>query len=158
MASRLQAASQHVHAQGLGLTARDGSSLHAPLGYPASLAEGTRPACIWLKLRAAPRPYAPPKLTEGLPGIDEHRGLTGSPLVTTDDHIDVERIELDSATDAAGLVGGDEGRTGAEERVDNDIAAIGEIEESVLEQGGGLDCRMVLRPRRASEPSDEAPG
>jgi hypothetical protein len=44
----------------------------------------------------------------------------------------VERIELDAAADATGLVGRDEGRARAKERVDDDVAAVGEIEKGVL--------------------------
>ena len=43
----------------------------------------------------------------------------------------VERIELDAAVDATGLVGRDEGRARAKERVD-DVAAVGEIEKGGL--------------------------
>ena len=70
----------------------------------------------------------------------------------------IERVELDAATDPAGLIGGDEGRARAKEWVDDDVATIGEVEERVLEHRGRLDGRMVLEARRASEPSDEAPG
>jgi hypothetical protein len=44
------------------------------------------------------------------------------------DHIDVERIALDAAADATGLIGRDEGRARAKERVDG-VAAVGEIEK-----------------------------
>jgi hypothetical protein len=75
------------------------------------------------------------------------------------DHIDVERVEFGPATDATGcFLGGDEGRAGAKERVNDDVAAIGEVEKGVLENGGWFDGLVALRPRRASEPSDEAPG
>jgi hypothetical protein len=55
------------------------------------------------------------QLTEALPGLHEDRGLAARPLVAADNHVDVKRIELDSAADAAGLVRCDEGRTGAED-------------------------------------------
>ena len=67
--------------------------------------------------------------TEALPGLHEDRGLAARPLVAADNHVDVKRVELDSAADAAGLVRCDEGRTGAEERVDDNVAAIAEVEE-----------------------------
>jgi hypothetical protein len=51
------------------------------------------------------------QLTEALPGLREDRGLAACPLVAADNHIDVKRVELESAADAAGLVGRDEGRT-----------------------------------------------
>src|SRR5580693_4748660 len=84
------------------------------------------------------------QLTEALRGLHEDRGLAARPLVAADNHVDVKRVELDSSADAAGLVRCDEGRTGAEERVDDNVAAIAEVEEGVLEHGGWLDCRMVL--------------
>src|SRR6202044_882962 len=84
------------------------------------------------------------QLTEALPGLHEDRGFAACPLVAADNHIDVKRVELESAADAAGLVGRDEGRTGAEERVDDDVAALGEVGEGVLEHGGRFDGRMVL--------------
>jgi hypothetical protein len=34
--------------------------------------------------------------------------------------------------------------TGTEERVEDDLTAVGDVEEGVLEHGGRLDCRMVL--------------
>jgi hypothetical protein len=97
--------------------ARDGSSLHAlapdiPLVWPkvneAQIIFGSgfalmRPGCE--RLSIAPRR----QLTEALPGLPEDRGLAARPLVGADNHVDVKRVELDSAADAAGLVGGDEG-------------------------------------------------
>jgi hypothetical protein len=76
--------------------------------------------------------------------LDENRWVACRRFIAAHDHIDVERVELDPATDAAGLVGSDEGRARAEEWVDDNVAAIGEVEERVLENGGRLDGRMVL--------------
>src|SRR5271170_4432880 len=84
------------------------------------------------------------QLTEALASLNEDCGLAAGRLVATHDDIDVERIELDTAADAAGFLCGDEGRPGAEERVEHDVAAVGEVEERVLQHGGGLDGRMVL--------------
>jgi hypothetical protein len=56
----------------------------------------------------------------------------------------VERIELDAAADATGLVGRDEGRARAKERVDDDVAAVGEIEKGVLAYMLKLRDRVVL--------------
>jgi len=99
--------------------ARDGSSLRAlaqdiPLVWPRR----TRPHIIVGSDFALMRPglgrfsLAPRRqLTEALPGLREDRGLAACPLVAADNHIDVKRVELESAADAAGLVGRDEGRT-----------------------------------------------
>ena len=47
---------------------------------------------------------------------------------------------------------------GTEERVDDDVAAIGQVEEGSSTMAVGLTVGWSLRPRRASEPSEEAPG
>jgi hypothetical protein len=47
---------------------------------------------------------------EGLAGLDENRWVTRRGLVTSDDHIDIERVEFDAAANTPGLVGGDQGR------------------------------------------------
>jgi hypothetical protein len=77
-----------------------------------------------------------------------------SPLLAAHDHIDVERVELDPATDAAGLVGGDEGRAGAEERVDDDIAAMVRSSTASSSMAVGLTigwpCRTLLGIARPS--------
>ena len=38
---------------------------------------------------------------EALPGLREDRGLAACPLVAADNHIDVKRVDLESAADAA---------------------------------------------------------
>jgi hypothetical protein len=65
-------------------------------------------------------------------------------FIASNDHVNTERVEFDAAADAAGLAGGDECRSGAKKRVDDDVAAIREIQERVLEHGGRLDCRIVF--------------
>ena len=44
-------------------------------------------------------------------GLDENRLVAGRGLKAPHDHIDVERIKLEAAADATGLVGRDEGRS-----------------------------------------------
>ena len=60
--------------------------------------------------------------------IDENRLVAGAASKRRTITFGVERIELDAAVDATGLVGRDEGRARAKERVD-DVAAVGEIEK-----------------------------
>jgi hypothetical protein len=72
-----------------------------------------------LDRRCLPRPARRQRL-ELLAGLDEDCGLACGGLIAAHDHVDIERIEFDAATDAAGPVAGDEGRTGAEEWVDYD--------------------------------------
>src|SRR5271157_2342307 len=54
-------------------------------------------------------------------GPDGDLGFGCGGLVAPHDHVDIERI--DAAADAVGLVASYEGRTGAEERVDDNVAA-----------------------------------
>jgi hypothetical protein len=83
---------------------------------------------ITVDRRCFPRPPRAQRL-ERLAGLDENRRVARRGLVASHNHIDVERIQLDAATNAPGLLGGDESRAGAEERVDDDAAAIGKVEK-----------------------------
>jgi hypothetical protein len=47
-----------------------------------------------------------------LGGLDENRWVASRGLISARDHIDVERIQLDAATDATGFLGGDDGGAG----------------------------------------------
>ena len=73
----------------------------------------SRLALLGLRLQKRPtRPIASPALSEvleRLAGLDENRP---SPLAASYRHnyVDIERVELDTAANAAGLVGGDEVR------------------------------------------------
>jgi hypothetical protein len=58
---------------------------------------------------------------EGFAGLDENRWVAYRGFVAARDHIDVERDELEPATDAAGLICDDEGRAGAEEQVGDNV-------------------------------------
>jgi hypothetical protein len=80
---------------------------------------------------------------ERLAGLDKNRPVTRRRFIAPHHHVDVERIEFDAATDATGRVGGDEGRTRSEKRVDNEIAPVGEVEERILEHGGRFDGWMA---------------
>jgi hypothetical protein len=75
-----------------------------------------------LRLASVPASCARERL-ERLAGLDENRLVARRQLIAPQDHIDVERIELGATADATGLVGCDECRAGAEERVDDDVAA-----------------------------------
>src|SRR5277367_429970 len=79
-------------------------------------------------------PLAPRRqLMEALTRLGESRSLAAGDLATANDHVDIERIELDAPTDAAGRLRSYEGRSGAEERVKHDVAPIGEIKERVFQ-------------------------
>ena len=77
-----------------------------------------------LNRRCFPFPTSAERL-EGFPGLDQNRWLACRHLAAPYDHVDIKRIKFDPATDPASGLGGDEGRAGAEERVDEKIAAIG---------------------------------
>jgi hypothetical protein len=76
-----------------------------------------------------PRLRCPPRGcgSERLAGLDEDCKAARGGLVAPNDHVDIERIELDASADAARRLGSDEGRTRAEERVDDDFAAVGDV-------------------------------
>lgn len=65
-------------------------------------------------------------------------------LEATDDDVDIERIEFNAAADAAGLLASDLGRAGAQEGIDDDLAAIGEVKESVFGHCGRLHRWVIL--------------
>jgi len=61
---------------------------------------------------------------EGLTRVGEDNGCARCRLIASDDDIDLERIELDAATHPSGTLGGYQGRPGAEEGVENNIATV----------------------------------
>ena len=65
---------------------------------------------------------------ERLAGLDENRLVAGRGLKSAARSHRRRAIELDAAADATSLVGRDEGRTRAKERLD-DVAAVDEIEK-----------------------------
>jgi hypothetical protein len=81
----------------------DGAAL-SDCAYAASPPHPARLALLHLT-------YARPAGRD-IAGFDENRGCP-HPFIASDDNTDVERVELDPATDAPGLVGGDDGRAGA---------------------------------------------
>ena len=57
-------------------------------------------------------PLAPRRqLMEALTRLGESRSIAASGLVAANDHVDIERVELDATTDAAGFLGCDERRS-----------------------------------------------
>jgi hypothetical protein len=58
------------------------------------------------------------------------------------------RVEFEPAADAP--LSRDMGTARAEKRVDDDVAAIGEVEQRILEYRGRLDSRVVLQPTAAA--------
>ena len=74
------------------------------------------------------------------------------------DHADVERVQLNALANAAGLVGGDQGRAGVVERAMTMSPRLVRSRRASSSIAVGLTVGWSLRPQRASEPSDEAPG
>ena len=81
---------------------------------------------------------------ERLASLGERRSFTGGALVAAHDHVDIERIEFEPAANAAGFLSCNEGRPGAEERVNDNVAPVRDVEQRVLKEGGWLYRRMIL--------------
>jgi len=79
-------------------------------------------------------------------------------LITANDHVDVERIELDAAADATGLVGGDEVEPEPRKGSSTISPRLVRSSRASSSIAAGLTVGWSCKPRRASEPSDEAPG
>ncbi len=75
---------------------------------------------------------------EPLAGLDENGGIAPHGLIAPDDHVGIERVELNAAADAADLVRDDQRRARAEERIQDDVAAVGEV-------GGRSPLKAVVR-------------
>jgi hypothetical protein len=69
----------------------------------------------------------------------------GQVLPAPDRRIDVERIELDAAADAACPFGGEQRSAAAQERVDDDVAAVRAIKQRVHHQLDRFDRRVQLQ-------------
>lgn len=79
-------------------------------------------------------------------------------LMSADNDVNVERVELDTATTAAGLLGRDQCRSGSKKRIEHHIAPVGQVEDRVLQQSHWFDRGCSFSPLRASDPMLEAPG
>jgi hypothetical protein len=88
-----------------------GTPRRTPPHEPHQIGDGgKRENCLLIFPRA---PAEPPKLKR-LAGLDKARASARGKFIPADDHLDVERIEFDTAADPASFVGGDERRAGAE--------------------------------------------
>ena len=79
-------------------------------------------------------------------GIGEDRSQADRALLAADDNVDIQGIQLHRVADAAGGLGGDQGRTRAEEGINHDVAPVGDVNPRVLKQDGRLDRRMIFEP------------
>jgi hypothetical protein len=85
-------------------------------------------------------------LFERLPAIGENGCNTGGRLIAADYDVNLERIALDAAAHPPGILGCDQGRSGAKEGTEHKLAAVGEVSQRVLEHGGGFHGREILSP------------
>ena len=61
---------------------------------------------------------------ERLTSVGEDNGCARCRLIASDDDVDVERIELDTAAHPPGILGRHKGRPRAEEGVENNLATV----------------------------------
>jgi hypothetical protein len=64
------------------------------------------------------------KFIERLPSLVENDLLLSDSLIPAYDHIDLQRIELDAATDSARFLAGDQRRPGPAKRFENDVISM----------------------------------
>src|ERR1700677_1532555 len=72
------------------------------------------------------------------------RALAGHALPAADRDVDIKRVDLDAATDAAGALRRHQGRPAAQKRIEHDVAADRVIEKRVGDQPDRLNGRMEL--------------
>src|SRR5208337_2453317 len=95
------------------------------------------------------------KRIEGLAGSGETGGGARVGLPTTNNDVDVERIELKPMAATSKPLTSDQRRAAAEERVEHDVAATGHIEDGVRDHSDRLHSRMQGRePPFLSRPSE----
>src|SRR5271166_5114508 len=76
------------------------------------------------------------------PGMDH--GFPGHAPPSADCDVDIEGIDLDPAADAARSFGRHQGRSAAQEGIENDIASRRAVEKGVGDQRNRLDRRVQL--------------
>lgn len=64
-------------------------------------------------------------------------------FVSAQNDLDVKWIKLEAAAVSAGLFASDECRSRTQERVDDDVAAFGHVEQRVFQHGNRLDSGVV---------------
>jgi len=74
----------------------------------------------------------------------------GDLLPSADGEINVERVELDHPSDASGALGGEDCRTAAAERIEDDPVAPTAVSDQICDEGRRFDRRVQNRARRAA--------
>ena len=115
------------------------------LSAPASLR-----SAAWAEGLVEVRASTPVKYTVDAITL-EGRGLAGEILPALDDHVAVARIEFHQVRHAAVFLCRDRGGAGACKAVEDDVAALGIVEQLILEDRNRLHRRMLAVARRLVE-------
>src|ERR1700722_17262662 len=75
-------------------------------------------------------------------GMD--RAVAGQALPTADGDVDIKRVDLDAAADAAGALRRHQGRPAAQKRIEHNVAAPRAIEKRIRDEPDRLNGRMQL--------------
>src|SRR5260370_42622642 len=73
-----------------------------------------------------------------------------------DDDVDIEWVEFSQSRPAAGLFGSNQSRAGATEAIEDDVATVADIANSIGNQRDGLGRGMGIQFRRSSVPEGVA--
>ena len=99
---------------------------------------------------------------ESLAGGLKDRFASRLGLIAPDNHVDIERINLDPTAAPPRPFGGDERRSRPKEGIDHDITARRDIEKRVRQQGRRLHGRVVseslAHPNRSRRRRDKPKG
>src|ERR1700730_4935431 len=95
---------------------------------------------------------------ESLAGGLKDRFASRLGLIAPDNHVDIERINLDAAAPPPRPFGGDERRSRPKEGIDHDIAGAVTSRSPSTSKAVGFTVGWSRRPLRASDPIEEAPG
>ena len=89
-----------------------------------------------LRLRAAVT------ASKASPVVASRRRASGVRLPATNDHVAIERVELEPVASPPGPLAGHQGRAAAEKRIEDDVAATRHVENRVSDHRRRLDRRM----------------
>src|SRR5215467_12453249 len=114
---------------------------------PPGLGSGTHSSALITQSGCVRRLVITPAgryLFEGRASVGKNNGCARCRLVASNNDIDVEWIELDAAAHPPGILGSDQGRPRAEEGVQNNLAAVCQVDQRVLQHCGWFHSRMIL--------------
>ena len=114
---------------------------------PPGLGPGTHSSGLITQSGCVRRLAVPPPvryLFERLARVGKNNGCARFRLIAPDDDVSVERIEFDAVAHPPGILGGDQGRSRAEEGVENNFATVCQVDQRVLQHCGWFHSRMIL--------------